>query len=257
MFRLKKAAEFVVRRNREIRPEERCATAIPARRAVPAAALRAPCRIAMVGGVRRAILLFVKYPEPGKVKTRLAATLGMETAADIYRRLVAAVIAGLPDGDDLIVMFDPPEKRAQVAEWLHSLLAGRRADFIPQAEGDLGARLDRAFAEAFAQGFAKVAVIGSDCIELSPAVFSETWEALETRGAVLGPSTDGGYYLLALRQPCAALFRGIAWSTDEVRAQTVARAQTVGLAVHELAALPDIDTEADWLRARPKLSVES
>ena len=206
--------------------------------------------------MRRAILLFVKYPEPGKVKTRLAATLGAETAAGIYRRLVAAVVAGLPDGDDLIVAFDPPEKRAQVAEWLQSLLAGRCADLIPQAAGDLGERLEQAFAEAFARGFAKVAVIGSDCIELSPALFSETWQALEIRDAVLGPSTDGGYYLLALRRPCAALFRGIAWSTDAVRAQTLAQAQAAGLAVHELAARPDIDTEADWRRAEEKLRVE-
>ena len=206
--------------------------------------------------MRRAILLFVKYPEPGKVKTRLAATLGAEMAADIYRRLVAAVVAGLPEGDDLIVVFDPPEKRAQVAEWLHSLLAGRRVDFIPQAAGDLGGRLEQAFAEAFARGFEKVAVIGSDCIELSPETFSETWRALETHDAVLGPSTDGGYYLLALRQSCAALFRGIAWSTDAVRAQTLAQAQAAGMAVHELAALPDIDTEVDWRRAAEKLRVE-
>ena len=218
--------------------------------------MRAAFRIPKVGVVRRAILLFVKYPEPGKVKTRLAATLGAEMAADIYRRLVAAVVAGLPDGDDLIVVFDPPERRAQVEEWLQSLLAERRADFTAQAAGDLGVRLERAFADAFDQGFGKVAVIGSDCIELTPATFSETWQALEAHDAVLGPSTDGGYYLLALRQPCAALFHGVAWSTDAVRAQTRARAQAAGLAVHELAALPDIDTEADWRRAAEKLRVE-
>ena len=210
-----------------------------------------------VGGVRRAILLFVKYPEPGKVKTRLAATVGAEKAAGIYRRLVAAVLAGLPADDDLIVVFDPPEMRAQVTEWLQGLLAGRRADFIAQAAGDLGVRLEQAFAEAFARGFEKVAVIGSDCVELTPAVFFETWAALETGDAVLGPSTDGGYYLLALRQPCAALFRGIAWSTDAVRAQTLAQAQAAGLSAHELAALPDIDTEGDWRKAEGKLRVET
>ena len=207
--------------------------------------------------MRCAILLFVKYPEPGKVKTRLAATMGAEAAAGIYRRLVAAVLAGLPAGDDLIVVFDPPEKRGQVAEWLQGLLAGRRAEFVAQAAGDLGVRLERAFAEAFARGFEKVAVIGSDCIGLTPAVFSETWQALETRDAVLGPSTDGGYYLLALRQPCVALFHGIAWSTEAVRAQTLAQAQVAGLRVHELAALPDIDTEMDWRCAEEKLRVES
>ena len=191
------------------------------------------------------------------MKTRLAATVGAEMAADIYRRLVAAVLAGLPTDDELIVVFDPSEKRAQVAEWLQGSLAGRRVDFIAQAAGDLGVRLEQAFAAAFARGFAKVAVIGSDCIELTPSAFSETWQALDTHDAVLGPSTDGGYYLLALRQPCPALFHGIAWSTEAVRAQTLAQAQAAGLSVHELAALPDIDTEADWRKAGEKLRVES
>lgn len=197
--------------------------------------------------MRRAILLFVKYPEPGKVKTRLAATMGMERAADIYRSLVAAVLPALPREDELVVVFDPAEKRAQVEEWLRCELDGRLAQFIPQAAGDLGARLESAFAEAFSCGFEKVAVIGSDCVGLNAATFSTTWKALETEDAVLGPSVDGGYYLLALKQPCATLFRGIAWSTDAVRAQTLARARASGLRVHELPVLPDIDTEADWL----------
>lgn len=203
--------------------------------------------------MRRAILLFVKYPEPGRVKTRLAATVGAEAAARIYRRLVAAVLGALPADDALVVAFDPPEKRAEIVAWLGAALAGRRAVFLPQAAGDLGARLERAFAETFALGFENVAVIGSDCIEMTPATFAATWQALATHDAVLGPSTDGGYYLLALRQPCAALFHGIAWSTDAVRAETLARARSAGLRVQELAALPDIDTEADWRRAEGKV----
>ena len=207
--------------------------------------------------VRRAILLFVKYPEPGKVKTRLAATMGAEKAAKIYQRLVAAVLPGLPTGDDLTVVYDPPEKRAEVMAWLQSLLAGRRAQFTAQTGGDLGARLEHAFAAAFERGFEQVAVIGSDCIELNPATFFAAWRALETHDAALGPSTDGGYYLLALKQPCAALFQGIAWSTDAVRKQTLARAHAAGLSVEELAVLPDIDTEADWVESARRLRVEN
>jgi rSAM/selenodomain-associated transferase 1 len=203
--------------------------------------------------MRRAILLFVKFPEPGRVKTRLAATVGAERAAEIYRRLVVAVLGSLPREHELVVAFDPPEKRAEVVAWLGAVPGGRRAHFLPQAGGDLGARLERAFAETFALGFENVAVIGSDCIELTPATFSAAWQALATHDAVLGPSTDGGYYLLALRRPCAALFRGIAWSTGAVRAQTLAQAHAAGLRVHELGALPDIDTEADWRRAEAKV----
>ena len=202
--------------------------------------------------MRRAILLFVKYPEPGRVKTRLAATVGAEVAARIYRRLVAAVIELLPDEEELVVAFDPPEQRAEIVAWLGAALAGRRAVFLPQAAGDLGARLEQAFAETFALGFENVAVIGSDCIELTPATFAATWQALGSHDAVLGPSTDGGYYLLALREPCAALFHGIAWSTETVRAETLARAHSAGLRVLELAELADIDTEADWRRAEGK-----
>ena len=211
----------------------------------------------MVGTVRRAIMIFVKYPEPGKVKTRLAATLGGETAAKIYRQLVAAVLALVPAEEVLIVMFDPPEKRGPVEAWLRDSLAGRRVDFVAQAAGDLGARLAAAFAGAFARDWEAVAVIGSDCVELDAETFSATWQALETHDAVLGPSADGGYYLLALKQPCPALFHGIAWSTEEVRAQTLAQAGAAGLRVRELAVLADIDTEADWRRTAGVLSVES
>jgi rSAM/selenodomain-associated transferase 1 len=198
-----------------------------------------------------AIVFFVKHPTPGRVKTRLAATVGAERAAEIYRDLVQAIWQTLPRNAEVIVMFDPPERATEIARWLAPL--GERSRFIAQSRGDLGARLEDAFARAFDLRPEKVAVIGSDCMELTPAIFDEAWSALDTHDCAIGPTEDGGYYLIALRQPWPELFGGIAWSTDRVFAHTLARADEVGLRVHLLPKLHDVDTEDDWHRLERRL----
>ena len=200
---------------------------------------------------RETILLFVKWSEPGRVKTRLAAEVGTERAVEIYRELVARVCGLLPRDVAVRVMFDPAERRAEIEPWLRPLITG--ATFFAQQNGDLGARLTHAFAGAFANGCAKVAAIGSDCVELDDAIFCETWDALDAHDCVLGPTFDGGYYLIALRQPCAALFENIAWSTSAVFEQTRARAAALGLRVHRLPARHDVDTAEDWRRAAAQM----
>lgn len=203
---------------------------------------------------RRTILLFVKHPDPGKVKTRLAAAVGAEEAAGIYRRLVAEVCRTLPRDAAWRVIFDPPERRPEVETWLREMCGDAALEFYPQAPGELGARLERAFAEAFADGCDFAAAIGSDCIELSPGLFDEAWNAL-CSGAevVIGPSADGGYYLIALRGPHPQLFSGIVWSTEAVLSQTLARAEKSGLRVHLLGVRHDVDTAGDWQRALARL----
>ena len=203
--------------------------------------------------MRRAVLIFVKYPEPGRVKTRLAATVGAEGAAGIYRRMVVEVFALLPADFEAVVLFDPAERRDEIERWLNGLSVGRALHYFPQAAGDLGVRLERAFADAFAGGFEQVAAIGTDCVEINAADFHETWTALETVGIVLGPSEDGGYYLIALAAPCASLFHEIPWSTGRVLAETQARAAAARLRVHLLPVRLDVDTEEDWRRARQRL----
>jgi rSAM/selenodomain-associated transferase 1 len=204
--------------------------------------------------MRRAILLFVKFPEPGKVKTRLAATVGPHAATEIYRQLVAAVCAHLPkEGEEVVVMFDPEEQRAETEAWVRPQIDGA-VSFVPQSDGDLGRRLDIAFADAFSAGCQRVLAIGSDCIELTPEIFREAWDALETDDVVLGPVSDGGYYLIALKAAHPALFSGIAWSTDAVLAQTERAAAASRLSVYRLPALHDVDTEDDWRRAQSRLN---
>jgi hypothetical protein len=205
--------------------------------------------------VRTAILLFVKFPEPGKVKTRLAATFGMEEAAAIYSQLVERVLHALPKEEQLLVMFDPPERATEIKRWIGQLCTDRAIEFIAQTDGDLGARLADAFTNAFSRGFDCVAAIGSDCPELSAADFAETWSALAAHDCVLGPTLDGGYYLVALKRPEPSLFAEMAWSTPAVFEQTVARLRARGLSAHRLRTLHDVDNAEDWRRAQqPALS---
>ena len=189
---------------------------------------------------RRAILLFVKYPEPGRVKTRIAATVGPEKAALIYKKLVARVWSQLPAEVEVTVCYDPPERDEEVREWLP-----RAARYQPQVAGDLGARLRVAVDSAFAEGAARVAVIGSDSVELTPEVFAQTWDALDRSEVVLGPTHDGGYYLVALRRPMSAIFENVRWSTEHTLADTIAQAGAAP--VHILPMLNDVDTYEDWL----------
>jgi len=191
------------------------------------------------------LLLFVKSPQAGQVKTRLGASIGFAEAADAYRRLTHSVLRSLPPEVSLRVCFAPDDAGPAVEAWLRPALSSP-ATFHPQGEGDLGERLARAFAEARAAGAERIIVIGSDCIDLSPALLRDAFARLATDDAVLGPSTDGGYYLLGLRQDAPSLFRGIAWSTEQVLAQTLAALGELGWSHSLLPPLTDVDTLAEW-----------
>jgi len=107
--------------------------------------------------------------------------------------------------------------------------------------------MNAAFVEAFREGVNRVVIIGSDCPALTAEDLEQAWRALDTRDVVLGPATDGGYWLIGLREPQSALFERIAWSTSTVLAETIDRAHRTGLRVGQLRQLTDVDTEADWL----------
>jgi len=205
-----------------------------------------------------AILLFLKHPTPGRVKTRLAATAGLEAALSIYRTMVEHVCRCLPSEATPIVLFDPPESGQEMREWLQPLLESH-ARWIPQCSGDLGARLSMAFAGAFDAGFSRVAAIGCDCLDLTPTVFEEAFRAVSPRDgvpanyeAVIGPTRDGGYYLIALSTHRPGLFEQIAWSTEKTLADTLERAAEQHLRVFLLEKQNDIDTEEDWIREKSR-----
>ena len=208
----------------------------------------------------RLLLVFLKEPLPGKVKTRLAAAVGAERAAAIYRAMVRVLLRQLSGLENchLRFCFAPDEARDAIRFWLlpeimdspEIDLAPDHLDFHPQGEGDLGARLTRATTQAFAEGYRKVAVIGSDCIEISSRWIHAAFVQLNERhDLVIGPTPDGGYHLLATKRACPELFADIPWSSSSTLATTLDRAAAAKIHSYQLPPLPDIDTEADYRAA--------
>jgi hypothetical protein len=188
-----------------------------------------------------AILVFVRAPEAGRVKTRLAATLGAEGALRVYRRLAEhAVREARAAGAELRIHFTPPDREAEVRAWL-----GDGPLYLPQSTGDLGARMEAAFRAAFAAGAERVVIIGSDLPDLSAALLRRAVDALDTHPAVLGPARDGGYYLLGMRTMIPGVFTDILWSTPEVLALTLHRMRAAGIEPALLETLSDVDEAGD------------
>lgn len=200
------------------------------------------------------LLVFVKAPRPGEVKTRLGVVIGASAAARLYRALAERVLARTrPENGayERVLVFAPPDAEDDVRSWLPGETCERQAD------GDLGVRMASAFDRAFAEGASRVILIGTDAPDLSREHVQAALAALAAlahQDLVLGPSTDGGYYLVGLRGPCPRLFEDVRWSTPSVLGETLTRARELGLRVHLLAPLSDIDTLADlrqeWVRIR-------
>ena len=189
------------------------------------------------------LLVFARVPALGQVKTRLAAGVGDTAALAIYHELVGitrAAIAevGVPTTVWLAGTAGPEPTAAEAHGWAELTACS-------QHTGDLGQRMTAAFAAAFAAGAERVAIIGTDCPGLRAAHLTEAFALLTQNDVVLGPATDGGYYLLGLRQPQPELFQHKAWSTATVLADTVADAQRLGCRVALLPELHDVDTADD------------
>lgn len=187
--------------------------------------------------------IFAKVPIAGRVKTRLARDIGAAEATALYRRLGRQVLAATAGpGYRTTVWFTPPSGRDAVRTWLDGLGA---AAFYAQAGGNLGTRLVHAFGRSFADGNGAVVIIGTDSPGVNRRIVAAAFRALSAHDLVLGPSLDGGYYLIGLSAPHPALFRSIPWSTKDVLRATEARAQALGLNFRLLAPLRDVDSVAD------------
>lgn len=190
--------------------------------------------------MKNTLLIFIRNPELGKVKTRLARTLGDEEALRIYHLLLEKTRqAALGcDADRLLLYSDFVDAQDP---W--------SSDFFhkkTQYSGDLGARMESAFQVAFESGAGKAVVIGSDCPGLTGEVLQQAFDLLDTADFVLGPVPDGGYYLLGMKALESSVFYDIEWSTETVRAKTLDKIQAAGKTFSLLPMLSDVDTEADW-----------
>lgn len=204
-----------------------------------------------VGGTS-VLLVFARWPEPGRAKTRLIPALGAGGAAALHRELVEHTLSTARTtrrlaGCRLEVCIDGASPDA-FQRWL-----GGDVAFTPQGGGSLGDRLAAATARWFEAGAARVVVIGTDSPDLTPFHIRDALAALDDHDAAIGPALDGGYYLLALRRPVPELFDGVPWGEPEVLTETLARARGARLAVALLPPLADVDRPGDlavWERAR-------
>lgn len=193
---------------------------------------------------RDCVLVFVRAPEAGRVKTRLAARLGPDAALRVYRRLAEHALAqarALGPDVEVRVHFTPADAEAAVRSWL-----GEGVTYLPQLDSpDLGARMHEAFMEAFEDGFTRVVVVGSDLPELSADLLRRALDLVDRHRVVIGPARDGGYWLLGMREMVGPVFHGVPWSTGRVLARTLEILEGMGIAPALLEELADVDEAGD------------
>ena len=196
---------------------------------------------------RISILVFAKLPEAGKVNTRMVPPLSPEEAATLHMsslRAVCELASSLASAE--VVLVGTPDHRVDV---IGSMVASWVTDHWPQGPGDLGQRLSRATDRAFETGAEVVLLLGADSPTLPPSLLAGAIEALEAHDAVLGPTDDGGYYVLGMTRFWPELFDRIDWGTQRVAEQTRHRADAAGIDLEALDAWYDLDRFEDLERA--------
>jgi rSAM/selenodomain-associated transferase 1 len=179
--------------------------------------------------------IFVRSPVAGEVKTRLVPPLDPSGARDLYAAFLGDLVARLRESKLVPTVFVSGDRSA-----LESRVPPRWP-LVPQADGDLGARLSSAFAHLLDAPGARAVIIGSDSPDLPVAHIKRAFQRLKHRDVVLGPAADGGYYLVGLRRPAPALFEGISWGTPAVLAETADAIARAGLSLSLLPLWYDVD----------------
>jgi rSAM/selenodomain-associated transferase 1 len=197
---------------------------------------------------RAVVAVMAKAPRPGRVKTRLTPPLSRAGAARLARCFLLDTLARVARVERArgAVLYAPRTSRPMFRRIAAGFL------LVPQCSGDLGRRLAMAFRDLLHLGLGPVVVIGSDVPSLPASVLEQAVGTLQDSrvDGVIGPSEDGGYYLIGLREPSPALFSGIAWSTPKVFEQTMTRARRQRLRMTTLAGCWDVDTPQDLERLR-------
>jgi len=190
------------------------------------------------------LIVFTRYPEPGTTKTRLAKVLGGQEDAAVQKKLTELTMLQARKLMQLcrlsISVYFNGGSLEQIKQWLGP-------DFIyrKQERGDLGKRMAHAFAEAFRQQFKRTVIIGTDCPYLNGSHLQQAFNALHRKDLVIGPATDGGYYLIGLNRNEKSLFENISWGTESVLAETLNIAAEKDLTIALLEILSDVDRPED------------
>ncbi len=199
------------------------------------------------------LIVFARYPTPGKAKTRLIPALGPQGAADLQRRMTEHVLERVGEfarGRHISVEVHHDGGSTRLMNyWL-----GREFRYRRQGKGDIGARMAHCFRETFADGTERAVLIGTDCPGITPDIVHDAFDSLDRNDVVVGPANDGGYYLIGLRRPVPELFVGIPWGTDAVIKDTLLTAKKLALSIHLVKTLGDVDNPEDlpiWEREAP------
>ena len=182
------------------------------------------------------VVLFTRYPEPGKAKTRLIPAIGAERAAQVHRTLTERTVQAVLESGLALEVRATGAPMEAFADWLGAI------SFVDQGAGDLGERLARA-GPPYPTLF-----IGSDAPDLTADLLRNSADALGHADAVIGPAQDGGYWLLGLVRPVEGVFDEIDWGTDVVFSQTIARLAAAGIDPVVLPQLADCDRPEDLAR---------
>lgn len=185
------------------------------------------------------LIIFVKNPIEGEVKTRLASSLGEKKALNIYQKLlkITAREAANVNAEKLVSYSKFVEESDVFGENIFEKSV--------QKKGNLGEKMKHAFRSGFNDGFGRIVLIGSDCPEISKHLIEEAFKELSETDSVIGPSDDGGYYLIGLSRFIPEIFDDVEWSTSSVFSSTITALDNLGATYRLLEKLNDIDTESD------------
>jgi uncharacterized protein len=192
---------------------------------------------------KKCVLLFVKYPEKGCVKTRLCTELDQQVVATLYQKFILDTLDTLKHLKlPFVICFSPKKEYKKLYDWL-----GETYQYIPQIGKDLGEKMSNAFQRSFNQGYEQVILIGSDSPDLPVKIFVKAFDMLASNDIVLGPASDGGYYLIGFQksQFLSSVFKNISWSTPAVFKETEKKIRHAGKTMHLLPIWDDIDTMDD------------
>ena len=198
-----------------------------------------------------ALVIFIKNPVKGKVKTRLAAAIGDDMALEIYQKLIGHTLNMVKNvaADKFIYFSDSVDETiGYVNTPVHKVV---------QSGNDLGEKMNNAFAQLFKSGYTRVVIVGTDCPGINENILEKAFGELNNSDVVIGPATDGGYYLLGMKEMHNDLFEKIAWSTAIVLHSTIERCNTNNLSYSLLKALSDVDEEADLVHLDKMLEIKN
>jgi rSAM/selenodomain-associated transferase 1 len=203
-----------------------------------------------------ALIIFVKFPQKGKVKTRLAKDMGAYFATEFYRICAEHILSEIKklkeDNFTAYIYCYSNSEVEMVSGWV-----GKEFIVKAQIDGDLGERMSRSFNEMFQEGFSKALIIGTDVPDITSDLINTAALKLDKNDFVIGPSSDGGYYLLGMNRLITEIFRNINWSTSLVLQNTLDKIKSLQLKVDLLDELIDVDTKNDlinWMKIRSDLN---